>query len=103
LVHSEVAYCRLNNVSLIIYFVSVLYIVIGITSESLVGRGWTFYPPLSTTGSFVLASGVGTLLGGLIIRGVSSTFSSINFRATTLIRRAGMMQCDTGAYVATIM
>jgi cytochrome c oxidase subunit 1 len=76
---SEVAYCRLNNASLIIYFISLLYIVIGLCTECLVGMGWTFYPPLSTTGSFVLATGVAMLLGALLIMGVSSTFSSINF------------------------
>jgi len=99
---AEVAYCRLNNLSLRIYFVALLYIVLAITTESSIGMGWTFYPPLSTNATFLLVYGIATLLRSLIVRGLSSTLSSVNFMATCLIRMSGVRMCDMGAYIASI-
>merc|ERR1712178_427474 len=66
---AEVAYCRLNNVSLIVYMLGLLYVVLALISERMIGMGWTFYPPLSTTHSFLAGYGVATLLCSLLVMG----------------------------------
>jgi cytochrome c oxidase subunit 1 len=83
---AEVAYCRLNNISLSLYVVAVLLMVISLLLSNQSGFGWTFYPPLSTIGSFSHGYTVALLLLGLVVMGFSTTLSSINFMATVLVR-----------------
>merc|ERR1712159_944134 len=98
---AEVAYCRLNNVSLIIYVVALFYLVMVIMCENVVGVGWTFYPPLSTVNSFLMAHSVVLMLLSLVVMGFSTTFSAINFMATVLIRTVGLLRSEVGPFVAT--
>merc|ERR1712159_858536 len=98
---AEVAYCRLNNVSLIIYVVALFYLVMVIMCENVVGVGWTFYPPLSTVNSFLMAHSVVLMLLSLVVMGFSTTFSAINFMATVLIRTVGLLRSEMGPFVAT--
>merc|ERR1712050_229451 len=45
----EVVYPRVNNFSILILFVSYLFIILSLISEFGGGTGWTLYPPLSTS------------------------------------------------------
>merc|ERR1719502_1846884 len=45
----EVVYPRVNNLSILILFLSYLFVVLSFVSEFGSGTGWTLYPPLSTS------------------------------------------------------
>jgi heme/copper-type cytochrome/quinol oxidase subunit 1 len=51
------------------------------------GAGWTLYAPLSVSGSVASFQGRLLVLFALIVIGYSSTLTSANFLATTLIRK----------------
>lgn len=84
----EVAFPRINNFSLLLVPASYLCAAMSIVSEMGAGTGWTIYPPLSTS---YMSSSLDFLLVGLIISGVSSFLSSINFLTTVFhIRSKGL-------------
>ena len=45
----EVVYPRVNNFSILILFLSYLFVILSLISEFGGGTGWTLYPPLSTS------------------------------------------------------
>ena len=45
----EVVYPRVNNFSILILFLSYLFLILSLISEFGGGTGWTLYPPLSTS------------------------------------------------------
>merc|ERR1712157_560331 len=45
----EVVYPRINNLSIIILFLSFVIVILSVISEYGGGSGWTMYPPLSTS------------------------------------------------------
>merc|ERR1711865_231498 len=57
-------------------------IVISIISEFGGGTGWTLYPPLSTSFMSLSPSSVAYLIFGLLIAGISSCLTSVNFWIT---------------------
>merc|ERR1712060_863555 len=67
----EVVYPRVNNFSILILFLSYLFLILSLISEFGGGTGWTLYPPLSTSFmSFVLSLGaVIAIFSGIIFNG----------------------------------
>jgi cytochrome c oxidase subunit 1 len=80
----EVVYPRINNLSLIYLYVSYLLVILSLISEFGGGTGWTLYPPLSTSFMSLSPSSTFHLLFGLLISGISSSLTSINFWMTIL-------------------
>merc|ERR1711963_858176 len=54
----EVVYPRVNNFSILILFLSYLFLILSLISEFGGGTGWTLYPPLSTSFIHDFFSGV---------------------------------------------
>merc|ERR1712177_117256 len=84
----EVVYPRVNNFSILILFVSYLFIILSLISEFGGGTGWTLYPPLSTSIMSLSPSSTAFIVFGLLISGISSSFTSFNFWITILNMRS---------------
>merc|ERR1712117_131813 len=82
----EVVYPRANNLSILI---------LSLISEFGGGTGWTFYPPLSTSFMSLSPSSTGNLIFGLLISGVSSCLTSLNFWTTILNLRSYYLTLKT--------
>merc|ERR1739846_25238 len=91
----EVVYPRVNNFSILILFVSYLFFILSLISEFGGGTGWTFYPPLSTSFLSLSPSSTGNLIFGLLISGVSSCLTSLNFQVTILNLRSYSLTLKT--------
>merc|ERR1712139_508477 len=91
----EVVYPRVNNLSILVLFLSFLLIVISIISEFGGGTGWTLYPPLSTSFMSLSPSSVAYLIFGLLIAGISSCLTSVNFWITILNLRSYSLTLKT--------
>ena len=59
------------------------------------GRGWTLYPPLSTSLMSLSPSSTGYILYGLLMSGISSCLTSINFFTTIINMRSYNMTLNT--------
>merc|ERR1712134_115578 len=59
------------------------------------GTGWTLYPPLSTSFMSLSPSSTGNLIFGLLISGISSCLTSINFFVTILNLRSYCLTLKT--------
>ena len=91
----EVVYPRVNNFSILILFVSYLFFILSLISEFGGGTGWTFYPPLSTSFMSLSPSSLGNLIFGLLISGISSCLTSLNFWTTILNLRSYYLTLKT--------
>ena len=91
----EVVYPRVNNFSILILFVSYLFFILSLISEFGGGTGWTFYPPLSTSFLSLSPSSTVHLIFGLLISGVSSCLTSLNFQTTILNLRSYYLTLKT--------
>merc|ERR1711920_131483 len=80
----EVVYPRVNNLSILILFLSYLLLILSLISEFGGGTGWTLYPPLSTSFMSLSPSSTANLIFGLLISGISSCLTSLNFWITIL-------------------
>ena len=80
----EVVYPRVNIVSTIIILLSYLFLILSLISEFGGGTGRTLYPPLSTSSMTLSPSSTGNLILGLLISGISSCLTSLNFWTTIL-------------------
>ena len=83
----EVIYPRLNNMSILIIPLSYTTLIWSMNSEYGSGIGWTFYPPLSTSTMNLSLVGIDLILSGLLITGLSSTLTSLNFIVTLLLMK----------------
>uniref|UniRef100_UPI00226D31F2 cytochrome oxidase subunit 1 n=1 Tax=Perkinsus marinus TaxID=31276 RepID=UPI00226D31F2 len=72
---TDIVLPRINNISIIIVLISYIVVINSIVIEYNIGTGWTLYPPLSIIGTVI----VNMILYGLIIIGISSIISAINF------------------------
>jgi len=79
----EVSFPRMNCLSLKLLPFSYSYLLISLCTEFSSGTGWTFYPPLSTSLMNLSPIDVDYLLIGLLISGISSFLTSLNFFVTT--------------------
>ena len=76
----DMAFPRLNNLSLFLMIPSILLLICGSIVENGTGLGWTLYPPLSIVGDTSPAVDLSIL--ALHIAGVSSLLGAVNFIAT---------------------
>merc|ERR1739846_118478 len=91
----EVVYPRVNNFSILILFLLYLLLILSLISEFGGGTGWTLYPPLSTSFMSLSPSSTGNLVLGLLISGVSSCITSLNFWVTILNLRSYSLTLKT--------
>merc|ERR1712144_19067 len=84
----EVSFPRINCLSLLILPFSSSYLLISLCTEFASATGWTFYPPLSTSLMSLSPVGVDLLIIGLLLSGISSFMTSLNF-FTTIINMRG--------------
>ena len=91
----EVVYPRVNNLSILIIPISYIMIFFSIIIEFGSGRGWTLYPPLSTSLMSLSPSSTGYILYGLLMSGISSCLTSINFFTTIINMRSYNMTLNT--------
>merc|ERR1712178_593539 len=91
----EVVYPRVNNFSILIPFLSFLFVVLSFISEFGGGTGWTLYPPLSTSFMSLSPSATAYLVFGLLMSGISSCLTSINFFITILNLRSYCLTLKT--------
>jgi cytochrome c oxidase subunit 1 len=91
----EVVYPRVNNFSILILFLSYLFLILSLVSEFGGGTGWTLYPPLSTSFMSLSPSSTGNLILGLLLSGISSCLTSLNFWITILNLRSYYLTLKT--------
>merc|ERR1712141_300972 len=91
----EVVYPRVNNFSILILFLSYLLLILSLISEFGGGTGWTLYPPLSTSFMSLSPSSTGNLIFGLLVSGISSCLTSLNFYITILNLRSYSLNLRT--------
>merc|ERR1712153_149255 len=91
----EVVYPRVNNLSILILFLSYFLAVLSFVSEFGGGTGLTLYPPLSTSFMSLSPSSTGNLLFGLLVSGISSCLTSLNFWVTILNLRSYCLTLKT--------
>merc|ERR1711862_409701 len=91
----EVVYPRVNNFSILILSLSYLFVILSLISEFGGGTGWTLYPPLSTSFMSLSPSSVAYLVFGLLMSGVSSCLTSLNFWTTILNLRSYSLTLKT--------
>merc|ERR1712046_170649 len=91
----EVVYPRVNNFSILVLFLSYLFLILSLISEFGGGTGWTLYPPLSTSFMSLSPSSTGNLIFGLLISGISSCLTSLNFWVTILNLRSYCLTLKT--------
>merc|ERR1711997_1227668 len=91
----EVVYPRVNNLSIIILLLSYLFLILSSISEFGGGTGWTLYPPLSTSFMSLSPSSTGNLIFGLLVSGISSCLTSLNFWTTILNLRSYYLTLKT--------
>merc|ERR1712226_522864 len=91
----EVVYPRVNNLSILVLLLSYLFLILSSISEFGGGTGWTLYPPLSTSFMSLSPSSTGNLIFGLLISGISSCLTSLNFWVTTLNLRSYSLTLKT--------
>merc|ERR1712084_175583 len=91
----EVVYPRVNNFSILILFLSYLLGIFSLISEFGGGTGWTLYPPLTTSFMSLSPSSHANLIFGLLVSGISSSLTSLNFWVTILNLRSYSLTLKT--------
>jgi len=89
----DMAYPRLNNLSLWLLFPSLILVVFSSLLEVGVGAGWTLYPPLSSVPAHS-GPAVDMAIFSLHLAGASSLLGAINFIATIMNMRVAGMDYD---------
>ena len=84
----EVAFPRINSVSLLLLPISFGCVLLSTTAEFGGGSGWTLYPPLSTSLMSLSPVSMDVIVLGLALAGISSFLSSLNFLTTIFHIRA---------------
>merc|ERR1712093_300992 len=92
---AEVVYPRVNNLSILILPVSYLLVILSLCTEFGGGTGWTLYPPLSTSMMSLSPSSTAFVVFGLLMSGVSSCLTSLNFLITVSNLRSYSLTCST--------
>merc|ERR1712202_114425 len=91
----EVVYPRVNNLSILVIPISYIMVFYSVLSEFGGGGGWTLYPPLSTSLMSLSPSSTAYILYGLLMSGISSCLTSINFFTTIINMRSYRMTLNT--------
>src|ERR1044072_4945140 len=71
----EILFPRINNFALFLVYIAFIIVFKSIIIEYSIGVGWTLYPPLSVISTVI----INLILISLIVSGVSSLLSSLNF------------------------
>ena len=99
----EVAYPRVNNMSVLVIPLSYAWVLLSLLGEYGHGTGWTLYPPLSTSGLSLSPVGVDVILCGLLVSGISSSLTSLNFFAVVQNMRCyGMTLSSVPVYAWSV-
>merc|ERR1712100_239230 len=88
-------YPRVNNFSILILLLSYLLLILSLISEFGGGTGWTLYPPLSTSFMSLSPSSTAFMVFGLLMSGISSCLTSLNFWVTILNLRSYCLTLKT--------
>jgi cytochrome c oxidase subunit 1 len=100
----EVSYPRMNNLSALIIPISYACILLSLNSEFGHGTGWTLYPPLSTSLMSLSSYGISLIIYGLLLSGLSSSLTSVNFFVSVLIMKpSGLCLCSMSVYNWSIL
>merc|ERR1711934_638039 len=91
----EVVYPRVNNFSILILSLSYFLLILSLISDFGGGTGWTLYPPLSTSFMSLSPSSTASLVFGLLMSGISSCLTSLNFWITILNLRSYCLTLKT--------
>merc|ERR1711977_144303 len=91
----EVVYPRVNNFSILVLLLSYLLLILSLISEFGGGTGWTLYPPLSTSFMSLSPSSIAFMVFGLLMSGISSCLTSLNFWVTILNLRSYCLTLKT--------
>merc|ERR1711937_760432 len=91
----EVVYPRVSNFSILILSLSYFLVILSLVSEFGGGTGWTLYPPLSTSFMSLSPSSTAYIIFGLLMSGVSSCLTSLNFYVTILNLRSYCLTLKT--------
>merc|ERR1712224_1173978 len=91
---AEVVYPRVNNLSILILPVSYLLVILSLCVFG-GGTGWTLYPPLSTSLMSLSPSSTAFVVFGLLMSGISSCLTSLNFLLTVCNLRSYSLTCNT--------
>ena len=91
----EVVYPRVNNFSILILILSYHFLILSLISEFGGGTGWTLYPPLSTSFINLSPSSTAFMIFGLLMSGISSSLTSLNFWTTILNLRSYYLSLKT--------
>merc|ERR1712222_197420 len=91
----EVVYPRVNNLSILVVLLSYLLLILELISDFGGGTGWTLYPPLSTSFMSLSPSSTASLIFGLLMSGISSCLTSLNFWVTILNLRSYSLTLKT--------
>merc|ERR1711966_338694 len=79
------------------------YLLISLCTEFGAATGWTFYPPLSTSLMNLSPVGVDLLIIGLLLSGISSFMTSLNFFCTVVnMRGYGLTSTFSSLYICAI-
>jgi cytochrome c oxidase subunit 1 len=95
----DMAFPRLNNISLWLLVPSLLLFIFASQVENGAGTGWTLYPPLSSIQSHSGAS-VDLAIFALHLSGLSSLLGAMNFMTTVFNMRGAGMTLHTVALFA---
>lgn len=77
----DIAFPRTNNLRFWILPSSLNLLILALMNKSIIGTGWTIYPPLSSN-EFNTNKSIDLIIFSLHIAGISSIISSINFIST---------------------
>merc|ERR1712061_141394 len=91
----EVVYPRVNNLSILVLYLSYFLFVLSFSNDFGGGTGWTLYPPLSTSFMSLSPSGSVLVIFALLISGISSCLTSLNFWTTILNLRSYCLTLKT--------
>merc|ERR1712184_21399 len=72
-----------------------LFVILSFISEFGGGTGWTLYPPLSTSFMSLSPSSIAFMIFGLLMSGISSCLTSLNFWVTILNLRSYCLTLKT--------
>nr|ADN32370.1 cytochrome oxidase subunit 1 [Plasmodium sp. gorilla clade G1]ADN32373.1 cytochrome oxidase subunit 1 [Plasmodium sp. gorilla clade G1]ADN32376.1 cytochrome oxidase subunit 1 [Plasmodium sp. gorilla clade G1] len=102
----ELAYPRINSISLLLQPIAFVLVILSTAAEFGGGTGWTLYPPLSTSLMSLSPVAVDVIIFGLLVSGVASIMSSLNFITTVMHLRAkgltlGILSVSTWSLMIT--
>nr|WMH04142.1 cytochrome c oxidase subunit I [Leucocytozoon sp.]WMH04148.1 cytochrome c oxidase subunit I [Leucocytozoon sp.] len=102
----ELAFPRLNSISLLLQPIAFALIVLSTAAEFSGGTGWTLYPPLSTSLMSISPVAIDVIISGLLVTGVASIMTSLNFITTVVHLRAkgltlGMLSVSVWSLIVT--